>query len=141
MTHTIPLEWVEKIFGVLLVRYGRDFSSRYEGVDLDAVKADWRQVLGGFFVRPAALRYGLENLPAKPPTATEFQGICIRAPASQMALPAPIGDKSAMHRALAALKPAQPQHMKSWMDKLDQREANGERLNANQIRCRALGRG
>lgn len=86
----IPIDWVERIFQKLTVRYGRDFVNRYEGVPLAEVKDDWAKVLAGFDTWPSAIAYGLENLPpAKPPTAEEFRAICRKAPQVQKALPAP----------------------------------------------------
>lgn len=86
----IPIDWVERIFQKMTVRYGRDFIHRYEGVPLAEVKEDWAKVLGGFNGWASAIAYGLENLPpAKPPTAEEFRAICRKAPQTQKALPAP----------------------------------------------------
>jgi hypothetical protein len=92
----LPDSWVEKIFMKLTVAYGRDFLSRWEGLDLDLVKADWAHELDGYVNHPNALAYALENLPAdKPPTAKQFRAICNTCPLPRLeALPAPVGSPS-----------------------------------------------
>lgn len=80
----LPLRWTEEILRRLSVRYGRDFLHKYEGVDLEDVKRDWAEVLGGFADHPEAIEYGLKNLPDhKAPNAAEFAALCRRAPEKQ----------------------------------------------------------
>jgi hypothetical protein len=52
---------VEAIFTKCILRYGRDFTGRWEGLDLTDVKADWAHELEG--VKPETVRHGLKNLP------------------------------------------------------------------------------
>lgn len=71
--------FVEKIFARLLVRYGAAWNRMWEGVEPDAVKADWERVLSG--VNGAAIMFALEHLPAdRPPTAGQFRALCISPP-------------------------------------------------------------
>ena len=78
---SLPAKWIEKIFHKLTVAYGRDFLGRWEGIPLDAVKADWADCLAGFEANPGAISYALDHLPdSKPPTAQDFRTICCRAP-------------------------------------------------------------
>lgn len=87
----LPSPWVDKIFEKLSLVYGRDFIGRWEGLNIDAVKADWAHELDGFQQRPQAIKHGLETLPpSKPPTVLEFREICRRAPEfAPKALPEP----------------------------------------------------
>jgi hypothetical protein len=72
---------VEVVWKKMSLVYGRDFLSRWEGLDLDEVKADWAHELGGFEKNPMAIHYGLMNLPiSKPLNVYEFREICRRAP-------------------------------------------------------------
>lgn len=89
---SLPSVWVDRIFTKLSLVYGRDFLSRWEGLELDDVKADWAHELSGMSVRPERIRYALENLPAsKPPTVLDFRAICMQAQFDELpALPAPM---------------------------------------------------
>lgn len=74
------VEIVEMIFTKLSLVYGRDFLSRWEGLDLDAVKSDWLHELSGYSVD--AIRHALRNLPpSRPPTVLEFRNIANGVPA------------------------------------------------------------
>lgn len=70
---SLPAAWVDRIFAKLTTVYGRDFLSRWEGLDLAVVKADWAHELSGFFTHPDAVSYALQNLPEKPPSVVEFK--------------------------------------------------------------------
>jgi hypothetical protein len=71
---------IDVVFTKLSLTYGRDFLGRWEGMDLLDVKNDWAHELGGFENNPSAIKYALQNLPAKAPTVIEFRHICQRAP-------------------------------------------------------------
>ncbi|MFY9479152.1 MAG: hypothetical protein WAQ08_16020 [Aquabacterium sp.] len=72
---------VDAVFSACILRYGQAyFLSRWEGLKLPAVKADWRRVLEGLERNPRAVRYALAHLPAKPPTASEFRQIASECP-------------------------------------------------------------
>lgn len=74
-----PLTLIDQVFGKLTVRYGRDFLSRWEGLDISLVKADWAEELHG--LSTASMLYALEHLdPAKPPTVGQFRDLCLRGP-------------------------------------------------------------
>lgn len=74
---SLPESWVDRIFDKLTLVYGHQFLSRWDGLPLESVKADWARELSRFQQNPGALAYGLENLPAtKPPTVLEFRAIC-----------------------------------------------------------------
>lgn len=86
---------VDLIFGKCQLTYGRDFSSRWEGMNLAEVKADWVRELGPILDNPKAIKYGLEHIPAdKPPTVLQFRAACLRYdPPKQPALKAPMADR------------------------------------------------
>lgn len=74
-------ELINIIFKKLSLRYGRDFTGKWEGIDLDDVKSDWALELDGFEKSPYAIFYALKNLPdSKPPNVAEFRNIALRAP-------------------------------------------------------------
>jgi len=85
----LPIKWIDEIFRRLSVRYGREFSLKYENIDPEAVKKDWAEYLAGFANNPDSIEYALKNLPdSRPPNVAEFATICRRAPIkSELALP------------------------------------------------------
>ncbi len=87
----LPKSWVDELFGRLALRYGAAFEAQYRGLDRDAVKADWADVLDGFERFPEAIKHALSVLPVdKPPNALQFRDACRRAPRpAQLALPPP----------------------------------------------------
>lgn len=99
---------VDLIFTKCGLVYGRDFLSRWEGMDIGEVKADWRRELGSFLNDPQAIKYGLENLPAdKPPTVLQFRAVCNRRPDPPVAmLPAPKPTPEEKERVRVLLKKA-----------------------------------
>ncbi|MFO0315292.1 MAG: hypothetical protein ACK50S_00185 [bacterium] len=102
----LPMPWVDRIFTKLTLVYGRPFMARYEGLDTDAVKADWAHELASFTTWPEALAYALSNLPPdRPPTVLEFRAIARRAPqkAGPIMLPPPPADRAAAAHQLAEL--------------------------------------
>ena len=71
-------ELVDVIFKKCTLRYGRDFTGRWEGLDLRDVKEDWAHELKG--IKPETVAHGLKNLPDKPPTVKDFINACKGAP-------------------------------------------------------------
>lgn len=104
MTHSASL--VEAIFTKSALVYGRDFLGRWEGQDLNEVKADWERELSGFLHNPAAVAYGLQNLPAdKPPTVLQFRAICNRYdPPKPLELAPPKADPERVRQILGNLR-------------------------------------
>lgn len=99
----LPRDWLDRVFGRLMVRYGDSWVRMWTGFDMEKVKADWCEVLANVHKRPEALRYALENLPPdRPPNAAQFKELCNRAPTSvRRALPEPV---KINHRAVAELR-------------------------------------
>ena len=84
----LPASWIDHLFGRLQLRYGAAFLRQWADADLDALKADWADVLDG--TRGEAISYALRYLPERPVNAMQFRDICRRAPApTQQALPPP----------------------------------------------------
>src|SRR5574337_512863 len=71
---------IDRLFGRLSATYGREFLSRYEGVDEAAVKAAWAHELSGFAGRLDAIAWALDRLPQRAPNAIEFRALCRAAP-------------------------------------------------------------
>lgn len=107
---------VESLFARLVVRWGRAFMAQYEGVDLEAVKADWARVLARF--QREAILYALDNLPAKPMNVEEFRILCrgYRAPEVKR-LEAPVGQppaavRDAMGKLAEPIKDTRPERVR-----------------------------
>jgi hypothetical protein len=88
---SLPNDWVDAIFRKLTLVYGSAFLKRWEGIEIDAVKADWAHELSGLAKKPEFIKHALENLPVSyPPTVLEFRQLCIGAPTYALpALPKP----------------------------------------------------
>jgi hypothetical protein len=130
---SLPAQWVDRIFAKMAVTYGNAWVRMWEGVDVDAVKADWASSLGFYFGRPSAIAWGLEHLPAdKPPTVLQFRELCRSMPdeppkrieTSKAADPAKVAEamkrlrKSSVQRTSA----------REWAYALKARDEAGERL-------------
>ena len=115
-------KWIDAIFARLTVRYGSAFLGRWNGIDMELVKADWAEELAGLENWPEAIKHALDTLPAgKPaPTVNEFKAACLRAPKpDRKALPEPVAD---------------PARVKSEMAKLEQRKPVGINVYTDWIR-------
>ena len=135
----LPASWVEQIFRKLTVVYGRDFLSRYEGVSMPDVMADWGYELGGFQANSDAIKHALEHLPPnKAPTVLEFRDICKQAPVkTQIGLPPPKMSDEERRQATETVKrlrikvgaSAGP---REWAHALQRRDEAGDRLTPTQ---------
>lgn len=123
MQSRLPNAWVNKLFERILLRYGSEWTRRWEGIDMQAVKDDWAEELAGFHAHPDALAYGLTNLPPdKPPTVQQFAAICNRSPEpAQPRLPAPKATDAVVKKALEAIKPAAGGPL-AWAERLRAKE-------------------
>lgn len=103
MTQQLPLRYVDEIHARLLVRYGSKWIRLWDGVDENAVKADWASVCGG--MSPAEIRKALDSLPDDhPPTAPQFRKLGHTQEAHMLALPQPV-DPAGLRRIAQELKP------------------------------------
>jgi hypothetical protein len=133
--------WVDALFTKLSVRYGRDFTARWEGLDLDMVKADWAEQLAWYDSKPDAIAHALSILPAdRPPTAVQFRDLCRLAPGQVFqALPAPNSRNEAAAAVLLeirrGLEAGKARHPKAWaLELLDRAERPGERIPPHHLR-------
>lgn len=81
---SLPLAAIDRLFDRLNATYGRDFMSRWEGQDVNAVKSSWAHELAGFAGHLTSVAWALENLPERAPNVIEFRAICRRAPAPEV---------------------------------------------------------
>lgn len=77
---SLSLKAIDRIFERLTMTYGRDFSSKWEGIDQNAVKSSWAHELDGYGGALHMIGWALENLPEKPPNAIQFRALCRLAP-------------------------------------------------------------
>lgn len=112
---------IDRVFARLLVRYGAQWLRQWEGVDMDAVKAEWANELGVYANNLNAIGYGLDNLPVDfPPNVSQFKALCNRRPDAVVpALPAPPVNLQAASDALSAFRSADKDTQFEWMAKLD----------------------
>jgi hypothetical protein len=114
----LPLHWIDRIFDKLTLTYGKAFALQYDGMDIDAVKANWSHELAGFHDKPDCIKHALQNLPPdRPPNVLQFRAICQKSPLPVFkALPAPVATIDVKAK-IAELK-------KILTSPLDQRKAN-----------------
>jgi hypothetical protein len=136
MRSPLPSAWVDRLFARFTVRYGSAWIRMWEGVPMDAVKADWAEELAGFAEFPEALAYGLDNLPSdKPPTVKQFAAACNRMPENaQLAIEGPIASPAIVAKVLQGLKPSDSDPL-AWARKLRAKEVACERLTDAQRRA------
>lgn len=97
--------WIDRIFGRLAIRYGAAFVRQWPDLDIDAVKADWADVLDG--MPGEAIGYALSYLPDTPPNVSQFKALCNRAPRAEVKqLAAPPADPEGVKRAAKAMSAA-----------------------------------
>jgi hypothetical protein len=103
---SLPKSWIDELFTRLHLRYGATFMRQYDGLDTDAVKADWANTLDGFV--GADIRYALDYLPDRfPPNAQEFRNLCRRSPPEvAQVLPAPEADPKVVRMVMEAIRSA-----------------------------------
>ncbi|MGJ7500092.1 hypothetical protein ACSFBF_07005 [Variovorax sp. ZT5P49] len=82
----LPDDVIDRLFSALVLRYGTPFLDRWRDLNLSAVKTDWAIELMGFAGNLAAIRYGLDHLPEKPPTVMDFKRLCHSMPAAVQAI-------------------------------------------------------
>lgn len=131
----LPISWVDRIFDRMTVRYGDRFLNRWKGIDMEAVRNDWASVLAGFENWPEAFVFAFDNLDdEKPPTATMFRSIALKAPKPErIALPEPKPDPTRIAAELAKLAPlritpAAKADSKAWAKVILDRYAQGHKI-------------
>lgn len=126
---SLSLKAIDRIFDRLTTTYGRDFVSKFEGIDLNAVKSSWAHELAQFDGRLEMIGWALENLPERPPNVLQFRAICWLAPKPQeLALPAPAKMDAEIVRQVAEGLKAKPMGTvdhKAWARKILKDKENG----------------
>lgn len=137
---SLPDAWVDRIFDKLALVYGHQFLSRWDGLDLARVKADWAHELRRFQQTPAAITHGLENLPAdRPPTVLQFRDLCAshHVPAPALAHDTTPADPQRVAEELAKLR-GQPHHRsgdsREWARQIVARHRAGDRVTPTVLR-------
>jgi len=130
---SLPLPALDRLFIRLQATYGRDFMSRYEGVDINAVKTSWAHELSGYSKNMMPLAWALENLPERCPNVIEFRALCRRAPAAEVpALPEPKADPERVKAEIAKLGEIKtvPQEAGrfDWAHRILARQASGAKV-------------
>ena len=94
------------------VRYGAEWNRMWEGIEPDAVKADWEENLRIVFERnPAAIAKALDNLPDRPPTSDQFRKICNSGPSVDVPrLPEPSADPAIVAGIVEKMTASKPKH-------------------------------
>lgn len=128
----LPSSWVERIFARMLVRYGADWLRKWDGIDLEAVKADWADQLDG--MRAEALAYALDHLPPdRPPTVSQFREIAHRVPRPMPTmLPAPSATPEVVRKAVSSITRNVVKPATQWAARLRELEERGGNLTAAQ---------
>lgn len=85
----LSAEIVQEIFRKLYMRYGADWSGKWQGLDVEDMAHEWAQGLGD--LAPHEVAHALEHLPDYPPNMPTFRRIALEAPRPDRfaALPAP----------------------------------------------------
>lgn len=137
---------IDAIFGKLTIRYGSEWTRKWEGVDIAAVKADWKQELVGFSKNLEPLRHALKHLPVKCPNVEEFRNIANSCPPPEFKLlEAPRASAEYAKQVVAQVKQRvslfPKLDPKDWARKLKARHEKGEKLGTHQINAyrQALG--
>lgn len=125
----LPSEWIDRLFSRLEARYGSGWKAKWATVEIAVLRADWADVLAGLQNRPAAIRYGLDNLPEEfPPTAVQFRTACNRMPeAMPVALPQPPASPDVVAKVRGAFV-VDARDPLAWAYTLKAKEATGCRL-------------
>ena len=134
---SMPASWTEKIFMKLTLIYGRDFTGRWEGMNICDIKTDWSHEMSGYENRPKAIAWALQNLPAgKPPTVLEFRKLCNTLPQeATVFLDAPKASPIIVAKVRAAMADAPSKtDSKEWARRILSRKAAGEVINPTSLR-------
>ena len=140
---SLPSNVVDRLFDRMVGTYGRDWTSKWEGVNPAAVKTVWAHELSVFGSNLNAIAWALENLPGKCPNVIEFKQLCRQAPApittmlNEPKAPAHVVDKEMAKIAEQVFKSIKSDQSKvdhtRWIQRLKDRQAKGERLSTYQI--------
>ena len=136
MPEPLPMQWIDRLFTKLALTYGAPFMARYDGLDLEMVKAEWAEGLSGYQAENgAAIAWALGMLPDRAPNLIEVRTLCRHAPTpAKKLLEAPVDkpDPTLLAKVSQGLEKAAPPDSKQWARDLAQKDADGVALSVAQ---------
>jgi hypothetical protein len=134
------LQWNERtitrLFDRMTTRYADAWVRKWEAVNPASMAEDWIEVMDG--ISAEGVKFGLQNLPDRPPNASEFRSLCMSMPVPvepMPALPGPSANpefvKGEVQKMNLMAKPA-GFDFKAWAWRLKAREESGEKLSKAQ---------
>jgi hypothetical protein len=132
---------VDHAFERMTALYGREFTSRFDGLDLAKVKIEWTREVAGVHNVLDAIAWALRHLPERCPNAPAFRRLCEQMPRPQMQAmqrsKEPVrGPTQYELDAIRALRdgivPSRPS--RRWATDLLERAANGDRISVGALR-------
>lgn len=98
---------IDRLFEVMHVRYGGAFMAQWPDTDPAIIKADWADVLSAYGCKLNALKWAIDNLPAKPMNAIAFRELARSMPDDPVKFLPPIkADAQKVAEAIADAKKA-----------------------------------
>lgn len=121
-------EIVQEIFRKLYMRYGADWSGKWQGLDVEDMAEEWAEVLGDLHDWQVA--FAFEHLPDYPPNVQTFKRIAEEAPRPDRfaALPAPHERKTYAQQARIA----------AYMAHIAEVQGDDEAADAHRVECAYL---
>lgn len=128
----LPDAWIDRLFHLLLLAYGSSWSSKWEGVPMAEVKAEWASCLA--FASADQMRRALDHCKTSspyPPSLPEFATLCkafAPPPDTRNLLPPPRG--GTIHPSVQAeitklLDHTRKQDPKDWARRILKEHADG----------------
>lgn len=135
------LRCINRLFERMNLTYGRDFLFKFEGLNMDLVKAEWAMKLDiDSDKKEQAIGWSIANLPAKVPNPVEFKALMQQAPIYRdpavKFLPEPAADQAVVAQVMAQVATIKRQpscEPKAWARKIVERHAAGERIGNFQL--------
>lgn len=104
------------IFTRMSAIYGNDFARKWDGIDPQIIRSEWKQTLGKFLCYKPSMDYALQHInPERPPSSLQFYKACQGGPAipnpdaKQIGFQAPKYSEQAKRQAIEKLKELQKQ--------------------------------
>ena len=116
----LPSRYVREIHARLAVRYGSAWSTKWAGLSMEAIEADWADQLDG--MRPENIRKALDSLPLEfPPTAPAFRALGSIREEARPAAALPPPDRAGLLRIASSLAVAtnSQESPVEWMARLE----------------------
>ncbi len=113
---------IDRLFTMLLVKYGTRWLNQWGEGTIELVKRDWEQELSG--ISWGAIKYAMDHLPSdRPPaTAAAFRALANNRPQYFQALPPPKADPERVKEILGRLSESQNPALRRWAQKLKEKK-------------------